>query len=263
MAVVIVTGASSGIGRSTAIRFGKSGWTVVLAARRPDELAAVAKQIDAAVVVPTDLRDPAGIATLVARATAVTGQIDALVNNAGLGGAASVLTDDETVTAMVEVNLLAPIRLMRAVVPVMRAQGHGAIVNIGSVAGEIGISGTYSATKFALRGLTDSVRRELKGTGIGVTLIEPGHIATPLNAGRKGRMPGPEVVAAAVERAVTKPRRRIVVPVRYRGAILLSRALPGVADRMYAGRAARIRPALTDSPGPGPGPGKHPDQGRK
>jgi NAD(P)-dependent dehydrogenase (short-subunit alcohol dehydrogenase family) len=139
---------------------------------------------------------------------------------------------------MVDVNLLAPIRLMRAVVPVMRAQGHGAIVNIGSVAGEIGISGTYSATKFALRGLTDSVRRELMGTGIGVTLIEPGHIATPLNAGRMGRMPGPEVVVDAIERAVAKPRRRIVVPGRYRGAILLSRALPAVTDRVFAGKAA-------------------------
>jgi NAD(P)-dependent dehydrogenase (short-subunit alcohol dehydrogenase family) len=237
MAVVIVTGASSGIGRATAIRFGKSGWTVVLAARRSAELAAVAAEIADAVVVPTDLRDPASITALVDRAAA-TGRIDALVNNAGLGGAASVLTDDETVAAMVDVNLLAPIRLMRAVVPVMRAQGHGAIVNIGSVAGEIGISGTYSATKFALRGLTDSVRRELMGTGIGVTLIEPGHIATPLNAGRKGRMPGPEVVVDAIERAVAKPRRRIVVPGRYRGAILLSRALPAVTDRVFAGKAA-------------------------
>jgi NAD(P)-dependent dehydrogenase (short-subunit alcohol dehydrogenase family) len=237
MAVVIVTGASSGIGRATAIRFGKSGWTVVLAARRAQELAAVAAEIPDAVAVPTDLRDPAGITALVDRAAA-TGRIDALINNAGLGGAASVLTDDETVEAMIDVNLLAPIRLMRAAVPVMRAQGHGAIVNIGSVAGEIGISGTYSATKFALRGLTDSVRRELKGTGIGVTLIEPGHIATPLNAGRKGRMPGPEVVVDAIERAVAKPRRRVVVPGRYRGAILLSQALPAVTDRMFAGKAA-------------------------
>jgi len=241
MPVVIVTGASSGIGRASAIRFGKAGWTVVLAARRADALAAVAAEIGDAVVVPTDLRDPAAVTALAERAVERTGRIDALINNAGLGGGASVLTDDETVTAMVEVNLLAPIRLIRAVVPVMLAQGHGAIVNIGSVAGEIGISGTYSATKFALRGLSDSVRRELAGTGIGVTLIEPGHIATELNAGRKGRMPGPEVVAAAIESAVRRPRRRIVVPVRYRGAILLSRALPAVTDRIFAGKAARKR----------------------
>lgn len=240
MAVVIVTGASSGIGRATAIRFGKSGWTVVLAARRADELAAVAKQIDSAVVLPTDLRDPAAITALVERATAVTGQIDALINNAGLGGGASVLTDDETVTAMVDVNLHAPIRLMRAVIPVMRAQGHGAIVNIGSVAGEIGISGTYSATKFALRGMTDSVRRELSGSGIGVTLIEPGFIATAFNADRP-RLPGPEIVAAAVERALKRPRRLIVVPARYRAAILVANALPAVTDRLFAGRAAARR----------------------
>ena len=239
MGVVIVTGASSGIGRATAIRFGKSGWTVVLAARRTPELAEVAKEIGDAVVVPADLRDPAAIELLVEKAGAVTGRIDALINNAGLGGGASVLTADDVVTAMVDVNLLAPLRLMRAVVPAMRAQGHGAIVNIGSVAGEIGISGTYSATKFAVRGLTDSVRRELAGTGIGVTLIEPGHIATPLNAGRKGRMPGPEVVAEAALRAVARPRRRIVVPARYRGSILLANALPAITDRMFAGKAAR------------------------
>ena len=242
MPVVIVTGASSGIGAATAIRFGNAGWTVVLAARRAVELDAVAMRIGEAVVVPVDLRDPGAADVLVERALNVSGQIGALINNAGVGGAASVLTDDETAVAMVEVNLLAPLRLMRAVVPVMRTQGHGAIVNIGSVAGEIGISGMYSATKFALRGLTDSVRREVAGSGIGVTLIEPGHIATPLNAGRKGRMPGPEVVAAAVERAVARPRRRVVVPGRYRGAILLSQTLPAIIDRAYAGKAApRVR----------------------
>jgi len=125
---------------------------------------------------------------------------------------------------------------MRAVVPIMRAQGRGAIVNIGSVAGEVGIGGAYSATKFALRGMTDSVRRELRGTGIGVTLIEPGYIATPSN-GRTG-LPGPEIVAAAVERALKRPRRRIVVPAKYRPAIPLANALPFLVDRLYAGKAA-------------------------
>ncbi|BFU43091.1 SDR family NAD(P)-dependent oxidoreductase [Krasilnikovia sp. MM14-A1004] len=241
MPVVIVTGASSGIGRATAIRFGKDGWTVVLAARRATELSETATLVEAAggtaVIVPTDVRQPAAIDALAEQAAAITGRIDAVVNNAGLGGAASILTDDATVTAMVDVNLLGPLRLMRAVVPHMRARGGGAIVNIGSVAGEIGLSGTYSATKFALRGLTDSVRRELAGTGIGVTLVEPGYIATPLTGGRKG-LPGPEVVADAVARAVRRPRRHIVVPARYRAAILLANVLPIVADRALAGRAA-------------------------
>jgi NAD(P)-dependent dehydrogenase (short-subunit alcohol dehydrogenase family) len=242
MGVVIITGASSGIGRAAAVRMGKAGRPVVLAARRAAELTAVADEIRAAggtaVVAPVDLRDPAAAGALVERAAAVDGRIDALINNAGLGGAASVLADDETVTAMVDVNLLAPIRLIRAVVPVMQAQGGGAIVNIGSVAGEIGISGAYSATKFALRGLTDSVRRELAGSGIGVTLIEPGYIATPLNAGRPGRRPGPDVVVDAIERALRRPRRRIVVPARYRAAILLAQAWPAIVDRRFAGRTA-------------------------
>jgi short-subunit dehydrogenase len=242
MPVVIITGASSGIGAATARRLGCAGMVLVLAARRADEMVAVARDIEAnggtAVVVPTDVRNPAEVAALVDRAVAVGGRIDVLINNAGVGGSASVLADDAVVDAMLEVNLRAPIRLMRAVIPIMKTQGSGAIVNIGSVAGEIGVAGTYSATKFALRGLTDSVRRELAGTGIGVTLIEPGYIATPFTRNRRG-LPGPEIVAAAVERAIARPRRRVVVPVWYRGAILAANALPAVTDRLYTRRSAR------------------------
>lgn len=242
MPVVIVTGASSGIGRATAARLGRAGTTVVLAARRADELDTLAAEITAAggtaVAVPTDVRDPAAITALVERARELTGRVDGLVNNAGIGGFGSILADDRVVAKVVEVNLMAPIRLMRAVVPIMREQRSGAIVNIGSVAGEIGLAGAYSATKFALRGMTDSVRRELAGTGIGVTLIEPGFIATPLTRNRAG-LPGPEIVAAAVERALRRPRRRVVVPRMYRAAITLSNTFPAVADRLLAGRAAK------------------------
>ncbi|GAA2606184.1 SDR family NAD(P)-dependent oxidoreductase [Paractinoplanes durhamensis] len=244
MRVVIVTGASSGIGRATVTRIGRAGTTVVLAARRADELEKVAGEIRAqggdALVVPTDVRDPAAITALTSAAIEVTGRIDGLVNNAGIGGPSSILADDEVVAGMIEVNLMAPIRLMRAVVPIMTEQGSGAIVNIGSVAGEIGLGGTYSATKFALRGMSDSVRRELIGTGIGVTLVEPGFIATDLTKRRRG-LPGPEIVAAAVERALQRPRRRIVVPFKYRPAITLANTLPALTDRLYAGRAASRR----------------------
>ncbi|HEY0001009.1 MAG TPA: SDR family oxidoreductase [Actinoplanes sp.] len=237
-----MTGASSGIGRATATRLARNGTTVVLAARRPDELDSVAAEITAAggsaIAVPTDVRDQAAITALIERALEPTGRLDGLVNNAGIGGHASILADDAVVVSMVEVNLLAPIRLMRAVVPIMREQRAGSIVNIGSVAGEIGLHGAYSATKFALRGMTDSVRRELVGTGVGVTLVEPGFIATALTGNRRG-LPGPEIVAAAVEKALVRPRRRIVVPARYRAAITLSNVLPAIADRALAGRAAR------------------------
>ncbi|MEV4702507.1 SDR family oxidoreductase [Actinoplanes sp. NPDC049316] len=245
MQVVIVTGASGGIGRAAALRLGRAGTTVVLAARRGDELAAVAAQIRAAggeaVAVPADLRDPAAVEALTATALGVTGRIDVLINNAGLGGPATVRLDDAALTAMVEVNLLAPIRLMRSVLPAMLAAGAGSIVNIGSVAGEVGISGVYSATKFGLRGITDSVRREVAGTGVRVTLIEPGRIGTEMNARDADRLPGPGVVVDAIERALRRPRRRIVVPWRYRLSMLAAAALPGIADRMYAGKAARSR----------------------
>jgi NAD(P)-dependent dehydrogenase (short-subunit alcohol dehydrogenase family) len=237
MPVVIVTGASSGIGRVTAERLARNGTTVVLAARRADKLEALAAELPSAIAVPTDVRDPAAIEALVARAVAVTGRLDGLVNNAGVGGVTSILADDEAVEGMIQVNLLAPIRLMRAVVPVMRAQGSGAIVNIGSVAGEVGISGVYSATKFALRGMTDSVRRELAGTGVGVTLVEPGYIAGPANKNRPG-LPGPEIVAAAIESALRRPRRRVIVPAKYRLAVLAANTFPALADRVYAGKAA-------------------------
>ncbi|MBB2942423.1 NAD(P)-dependent dehydrogenase (short-subunit alcohol dehydrogenase family) [Actinoplanes lutulentus] len=266
MAVVIVTGASSGIGRATALRLAGRGWTVVLAARRAAELETLAAEIaasaagtsgsvpgsvpgsgsgsgesgagiGAAHVVPTDLAEPDAAANLVKRTLELTGRIDALVNNAGVGGDASVLTGDGEVRTIIEVNLLAPIRLMRAVVPVMREQGSGTIVNIGSVAGEIGIGGAYSASKFGLRGINDSVRRELAGTGIAVSLVEPGFIATELTAHRSG-LPGPEIVAEAVERVIKRPRRRVVVPGKYRAAIVLSNAFPFITDRVYAGKAA-------------------------
>jgi short-subunit dehydrogenase len=244
MAVVIVTGASSGIGAATALRLGRPSNTIVLAARRAEELAGVAREIETnggvAHSVPTDVRDAAAIAALIEGTRRTHGRIDVLVNNAGIGGIASVLADDDDVDRMIDVNLRAPIRLMRAVVPIMLEQRSGHIVNIGSVAGEVGISGTYSATKFALRGMTDSVRRELRGTGVHVTIVEPGYIATAFNADRKN-LPGPEVVAEAVASAVKRPRRRIIVPGKYRAAVLLSNALPMVTDRIYGGKAASRR----------------------
>jgi short-subunit dehydrogenase len=242
--VAVVTGASSGIGRATARLLGAGGMTVILAARRADELNQLTGEIERdggkAVAVPTDVSRLTDIEHLVERAMEIDGVIDALVNVAGIGLGNSIMIRDDRAQRLLAVNLLAPARLMRAVIPILRAQRHGSIVNIGSVAGEIGTSGLYSATKFGLRGLTDSVRRELAGSGIGVTLIEPGYVATALTAYRRQRMPGPEIVARAVVSALRKPRRKIVVPSYYRLAMLLSSLFPGITDRILAGKVAAV-----------------------
>ncbi len=239
--VAIVTGASSGIGRATALRLARGGWTVALVARRAKDLDAVRQQVKAAggaaLVLVADLGKLRDIDYVVTETLAIGGRIDALVNVAGIGGLNSVATAaDDEVQRMISTNLLAPIRLMRAVIPIMRAQGGGTIVNIGSVKGEIGIGGIYSATKFGLRGLTDSVRREVAGTGIRVCLVEPGYIATAMTAHRGRRMPGPDIVARAIEDCLAKPRRRIVVPGRYRILIWASILLPGLVDSRYDGK---------------------------
>jgi NAD(P)-dependent dehydrogenase (short-subunit alcohol dehydrogenase family) len=241
-----VTGASSGIGRATAMRLADHGYTVVLVARRAHELSVVKDAIKAAggsaISVQADLTRLKDVVHVVEEARVLSGRIDVLVNAAGIGKMHSILTEDGDLERIVQTNLVAPIRLMRLVVPIMRAQRAGAIVNIGSVAGEIGVNGLYSATKFGLRGITDSVRREVAGSGIHVSLIEPGYIDTPLMAGSDRRMPGPEIVVDAIETCLTRTRRRVVLPFRYRIAVLANTLFPWLTDRVYAGRAAQKAP---------------------
>jgi NAD(P)-dependent dehydrogenase (short-subunit alcohol dehydrogenase family) len=114
----------------------------------------------------------------------------------------------------------------------MKAQRSGAIVNVGSVAGEAGVMGIYSASKFGLRGLTDSLRRELRSDGIGVTLIEPGFVQTTMN-GPMRNLPPPEIVADAIVAAVERPRRRHIVPGGYRVPVFLIKVFPGLTDLVF------------------------------
>jgi short-subunit dehydrogenase len=238
--VAIVTGASSGIGRATALHLAGKGWLVVIVGRRAANLASLKEQIrangGAAVAVTADLGTLKDIEKVVQEARVAGGRIDALLNIAGIGGLNQVMSPDDEVQDMLATNLLAPIRLMRAVIPIMRAQRGGAIVNVGSVKGEIAIGGIYSATKFGLRGLTDSVRREISGSGIHISLVEPGYIATEMTTHRTSRMPGPEVIARAIESCLTRTRRRVVVPGWYRFVIVLSNMFPGIVDRTYNGK---------------------------
>jgi len=248
-AVAIVVGASGGIGSATVHAFARAGAHLVLAApanesetldRLVGEAAAYGVR---ALAVPADITSRAQIDALIDTALATFGRIDVLANIAGIGSRPSLCdsTDDEIVRVF-DVNLIGAARLMHAVLPAMRRQGRGAVVNVGSIAGEAGIMGVYSASKFGMRGLCDSVRREVRSEGIAVSLIEPGFVRTAMNAAMGAGLPGPEIVADAIVAAVRRPRRARIVPKRYIVAVMLVRALPWFVDLVFGD--ARIQKRL-------------------
>jgi NAD(P)-dependent dehydrogenase (short-subunit alcohol dehydrogenase family) len=181
--VALVTGASSGIGADTARRLHQRGFVVYGVARR---LAAMQPLADEGVrVFELDVTDDASMTAGVRRILAETGRIDVLVNNAGYGSYGSVedVPIDEA-RRQFEVNLFGAARLIQLVLPGMRAQGNGRIINVSSIGGKIyePLGAWYHATKHALEGLSDSLRLELAPFGVDVVIIEPGPILTEWNA---------------------------------------------------------------------------------
>lgn len=177
--VALVTGASSGIGAATAIKLTSLGYIVYAAARRTDRMAGLA---EAGVEVRgLDVTDDASMVALMDAIIAASGRIDILVNNAGYGsyGALEDVPISEA-RRQVEVNLFGLARMTQLALPHMRAQHAGYIVNVSSVGGKIWtpLGSWYHATKFAVEGLSDSLRLETKKFGIKVVVIEPGSIAT-------------------------------------------------------------------------------------
>jgi NAD(P)-dependent dehydrogenase (short-subunit alcohol dehydrogenase family) len=247
--VAIVTGASGGIGSSTVRALARRGANVVLAAPANevhllDQVAADAERLGVkTLVVPTDVTVRADIDRLVNAALEAFETIDVLANIAGIGSTPSLYEEtDETLQRVIDVNLIGCARTMHAVLPIMKAQRRGSIVNIGSVAGEAGVMGVYSASKFGLRGLTDSVRREAKSWNVGVTLIEPGFVRTQMNASMGDGLPSPDIVADAVVRAIARPRRRIIVPWYYAIPVFVANVFPGFIDLVFGD--ARIQERL-------------------
>lgn len=178
---ILITGCSSGIGLASVRAMKARGWRVIATARREDDLAMLRAdfKVDA---VHLELADPESVTQCVNRALALcTGRIDALFNNAAYGQAGAV--EDLSVGLLrrqFEVNLFAQHEIIRRLVPGMRAQGYGRIVQCSSVLGLVAapLRGAYCASKFAMEGLTDSMRIELAGSGIHIALIEPGPIRT-------------------------------------------------------------------------------------
>ncbi len=183
--VIIITGASAGIGEATARRLARGGAKVVITARRPDRLEALARAIDPSgarvLAVAGDITSDTDRRKLVEATLQKFGRIDGLVNNAGYGTRGPVeIAPIDVIRKNYETNVFALIALTQLVLPAMRERGSGCIVNIGSVAGRIArpLSSIYDSTKHALEALTDGLRGELKPFGVRVTLIRPGFILT-------------------------------------------------------------------------------------
>jgi NAD(P)-dependent dehydrogenase (short-subunit alcohol dehydrogenase family) len=247
--VAIITGASGAIGSATVRAFAARGTDVVLAAVEGEREALEALASEArgkgvkALVVPTDVTKRGDIDRLVATTISEFGTVDVLANVAGIGSSPSLGDEtDENIERVFAINLLGFARTMHAVLPMMIAKKKGSIVNIGSVAGEAAVMGVYSGSKFGLRGLNDSVRREVRMYGIGVTLIEPGFVRSPMNAAMGDGLPSPDIVANAIVGAVDRPRRRIIVPKRYNVPVFFVKMFPGLVDLVFGD--ARIQDRL-------------------
>lgn len=262
--VLLITGASSGIGAATARYFGSRGYRVVLAARRLERLEELADEINQAggeaLPVVVDVTNPEQVQALVSRTLERFKRIDVLFNNAGFGRLNWLETLDPQidVEALLQVNLHAVVRVTQAVLPVMIAQKNGHVINMSSVAGFIAppTFSIYSASKFALRGFTEALRREVGFFGIRVSGIYPGPVITEFSqhtrAARKTgfRMPGwlvlsADDVAQAVWNLVQHPRRTVVIPAIMHLAIWLNRALPGLIDWIL--EIAFVRPERKSS----------------
>jgi short-subunit dehydrogenase len=221
---IVITGASSGIGRATAVALGREKACLFLIARREARLVELVNSLRAAGCTAyyqaMDLNNPETPAGMIESALARLGRIDVLINNAAFGYFGSVENTPSAVTReMFEVNFYAPLAAMQKAIPVMRKQGGGHIINVSSVAGKRGLpmSGIYSATKFALNGLSESMRVELADSGIRVSLIHPASTRSEFFvASRLGDVTGEvapvghqqtaEDVAEAIVRCIRAPK---------------------------------------------------------
>lgn len=236
--VAIVTGASAGIGAATARELARLGATVVLAARRPAELEAQAGAIrdqgGEALAITADISDAAQVQRLVDRTQETFGKVDVLVNNAGIGWTKLLVNSAaEEIINLVNINLTGAILMTRAVLPGMLERNQGAIINVSSVCGRVAVEPLYSATKYGIRGFSLSLRRQLSGSNVSVSLVSPGNIRTEMTADINEPMADPEIVARAIANVIERPRREVIVPLKHYATVLLEQELPGLADFAY------------------------------
>jgi short-subunit dehydrogenase len=258
--LVLVTGASSGIGEATAKRYAARGARVLLLARNPERLDAVAAALrhggGTARAYPVDLANPDAISQVSVQIERDDGVPDVLINNAGAGRWLSLAeTTAEEALAMIEVPYLAAFNLTRAFLPAMRARGSGAIACITSPASFVTWphAAGYIAARRALKGFTDTLRVEVRKTGLTVTLVVLGLVESGYwdhNPGSRQYLAAPkplappmspEEAAEAIFTGVERGRRMVVKPAILRALLLLSAMAPDLATRLL--RPAKRQPS--------------------
>lgn len=248
--VVVITGASSGIGEQSAEEFAKLHASVILVSRNETQLQKIATKLSKyqtqTFVYPCDVSDKDQVDKMGKIIIEKFGTIDVLVNNAGFGiyNTVEKTTIDELESQM-STNFLGMMYCTKTFLPQLLKQGSGHIVNVASVAGSIGIPGmaAYCASKFAMLGFSESLFHELKGTGVGITVVSPIMVRTNFFKHESfGRMPrysatslDPKTVANAIVRAASSPRLEIVVPQFVRFVIWMKQTFPYLINPVVGG----------------------------
>jgi short-subunit dehydrogenase len=239
----IVTGASSGIGRAIAIELARQGARVLAVARRADRLESLASEVSLSFLAG-DIRNPAIRAAAIDKCQQQFGGLDFLVNAAGISSVARFAeSTPERLREIMEINFFAPAEFIREVIPHLRHGQHPLIVNIGSILGHRGIPwhDDYCASKFALQGLSESLRPELAKEGIDLLVVSPGTTKTELYDADAGRATLPwkqpqgvsaEYVARKTAQAMARGKRKIIPNPQGKLLVALSRWFPSCVDWM-------------------------------
>ena len=225
--VVLITGASSGIGLATARLFAQKGAKLAMAARSAEKLAQLASELPDAIAVPTDLRDETAVRHMVAQTQEYYKRIDVLINNAGQGLIVPIeKLNRDTYRSVFELNVVSVIAAMQEVIPIMRAQGGGVIINISSGTSKIPPEryrtnpvGPYTSTKYALNAITLIGRQELAADNISLGLVYPGVTATNFsNNLAEGRQPASMLAGATSVESAESVAEKILEAVETQAA---------------------------------------------